>query len=209
MPAPVQLVSATAAHNGVESFASSHVDERHALERLLEVSSLVLNQAVDLVDNSLVSDKQLSEKSQYIPGSTIGKHLRHARDHFMLLMDSIATNGPHILNYDVRSRNTPMETSRQHAHDAFSEAIARLRKEVPSARLDEPITLHAVTPYPQVVQTSFGRELWFAALHAVHHWSMVRVIAGEMGISLEDSFGFAPSTLVHQGSDAPLGKPKI
>ena len=77
----------------------------------------------------------------------------------MLLVDSMATPAPHILNYDVRSRNTPMETSRQAAHDALTEAVARLRKEVPSIRLDEPITLHAVTPYPQIVQTSFGREV--------------------------------------------------
>ncbi|TCD70090.1 hypothetical protein EIP91_005072 [Steccherinum ochraceum] len=209
MPAAISSTDGTAVHNGAGSTASSQVDEAKALERLLEVSTLVLAQAVNLVDNSLVSDDQLTAKSQYIPGSTIGKHLRHARDHFMLLMDSMTTSAPHILNYDVRSRNTPMESCRQSALDAFSEAIARLRREVPTIALDEPITLHAVTPYPQIVQTSFGRELWFAALHAVHHWSMVRVIAGEMGITLEESFGFAPSTLVHQGSEAPLGKPKI
>ncbi|KAH8100506.1 hypothetical protein BXZ70DRAFT_907198 [Cristinia sonorae] len=217
MPAAIQSPLPLPASNGADSSASTYVDEAKALERLIEVSSVVLAQAVDLVDNSLVSDEQMTAKSQYIPGSTIvhlltpteGKHLRHARDHFMLLMDSVSTSAPHVLNYDVRSRNTPMETSRKDAHDALSEAIARLKDQVPLVHLDEPITLHAVTPYPQVVQTTFGRELWFAALHAVHHWSMVRVVAGELGIALEETFGFAPSTLVHQGSEGPLGKPKI
>lgn len=72
MPATTLLPSTPVAQNGQESSASSQVDEEKALERLLEVSSLVLAQAVDLVDNSLVSDEQLTAKSQYIPGSTIG-----------------------------------------------------------------------------------------------------------------------------------------
>ncbi|OSD05959.1 hypothetical protein PYCCODRAFT_1431780 [Trametes coccinea BRFM310] len=116
---------------------------------------------------------------------------------------------PHVLSYDKRARNTPMETNRQAALDALNEAIAQLQEVVPLARMQEPITLHAVTPFPQVLETTFGRELWFAGLHAIHHWSMVRVIAGELGIKLEDSFGFAPSTLVHMESKASLGKTKM
>ncbi|KIP11438.1 hypothetical protein PHLGIDRAFT_99650 [Phlebiopsis gigantea 11061_1 CR5-6] len=177
-----------------------------SLKRLLEVSTVILQQAVDLVDNGLTSDEQLIVHSQYMPGSTIGKHLRHARDHFSLLIDTMEAQPPYVLNYDVRSRNQPMETSRRAAHDALRECIARLEKVVPYQRMDEPVTLNAVTPYPQTMQSTFGRELWFGSLHAVHHWSMVRVIAGELGIRLDESFGFAPSTLVHQGTEAPLGK---
>ncbi|KAI0963179.1 hypothetical protein AcW1_000333 [Taiwanofungus camphoratus] len=158
----------------------SGVDEVTALARLQEVSTVVLRQAVDLVNNSLTSDEQLTVHSQFMPGSTIGKHLRHARDHFVLLMSCLSAPQPHVLNYDARSRNTPMESSRQAAQEALDEAIAQLEKVVPHAKMDEPITLHAVTPFPQVVQTTFGRELWFAGLHAIHHWSMVRVIAGEL-----------------------------
>lgn len=43
-----------------------------SLKRLLEVSTIVLQQAIDLVDNDLTSDEQLSIHSQYMPGSTIG-----------------------------------------------------------------------------------------------------------------------------------------
>ncbi|KAI0961182.1 hypothetical protein AcV7_000352 [Taiwanofungus camphoratus] len=189
----------------------SGVDEVTALARLQEVSTVVLRQAVDLVNNSLTSDEQLTVHSQFMPGSTIGKHLRHARDHFVLLMSCLSAPQPHVLNYDARSRNTPMESSRQAAQEALDEAIAQLEKVVPHAKMDEPITLHAVTPFPQVVQTTFGRELWFAGLHAIHHWSMVRVIAGELGIKLEDTFGFAPSTLVHNANSTKtqLEKSKI
>ncbi|KAI0343948.1 hypothetical protein BDW22DRAFT_1355183 [Trametopsis cervina] len=185
-------------------------DEVVQRNRLLEVATVVLEQALDLLDNFLSHDEQLTIQSKYIAGSTIGKHLRHARDHYVLLLDAMASSSPpYILNYDVRSRNTPMETSLAAARGEIAACVARLRREVPKLRLDEPLVLNAVTPYPQTLHSTFGRELWFAGLHAEHHWSMIRVQAGELGIRLPDAFGFAPSTLVHHGSDAPLGKAKI
>jgi len=66
-----------------------------------------------------------------------------------------------------------MEGSRSAARVAFIEAIEQLEARVPRTRMDTPLTLHAVTPDLQEFQTTFGRELWFAGLHCVHHWSMV------------------------------------
>ena len=47
-------------------------DEMKNLEQLLEVGTIILSQALDLLDNSLTSDEQLTIPSQYMPGSTIG-----------------------------------------------------------------------------------------------------------------------------------------
>jgi len=181
------------------------------LSQLLSVSSTVLQQALDLVDNVLTDDNQLTVQSKYLPGSTIGKHIRHAWDHFTLLINCAVGSRPYVLSYDNRIRNTPMENNRSAAHDALVSVMARLKElgTTPPIEPDQVITLNAVTPFRHTFQTTFARELWFAALHAVHHWSMVRVIAGELDIFLPDDFGFAPSTLVHRGSDAPLGKAKI
>jgi len=165
----------------------------------LAVAKTVLLQAVDLLDHHLSSDEQLTVQSQYLPGSTIGKHLRHARDHFVLLLDCMQQSPPRNLSYDTRIRNTPMETNRSSAKQALLETVARLQEIVPSMKFEEEITLHAITPHMHSFKTTIGRELWFSSLHCVHHWSMVRVIVGEMGIKLSDDFGFAPSTLVYQG----------
>lgn len=165
----------------------------------MEVAKTVLKQAVDLLDNHLTSDDQLTVHSKYLPGSTIGKHLRHARDHFHLLLECMQNEPPYTLSYDTRIRNTPMETSRSGAKEALLGTVKQLEEVVPSSKLHEPLTLHAITPYMHEFKSTFGRELWFASLHCVHHWSMVRVIAGEMGITLSEDFGFAPSTLVYQG----------
>ncbi|KIJ68654.1 hypothetical protein HYDPIDRAFT_106886 [Hydnomerulius pinastri MD-312] len=188
-----------------------HNSESTQLTQLLFVSTTVLQQALDLVTNVLTDDDQLTVQSKYLPGSTIGKHLRHARDHFILLLDCIIGEEPYVLSYDTRSRNTPMESKLSEAREALKSAISQLKGFETSSptKLDQVMTLNAVTPFPQAFETTFGRELWFAGLHAVHHWSMVRVIAGELGITLPEDFGFAPSTLVYKGSDAPLGKAKI
>ena len=65
-------LSKAAADNAVVANPPPDQGEELSLQRLLEVSTIVLKQAVDLVDNSLTSDDQLTIHSQYMPGSTIG-----------------------------------------------------------------------------------------------------------------------------------------
>jgi hypothetical protein len=136
---------------------STDADQVH---QLLDVGSKVLDQALDLLNNSLSSDDQLSISSKFLPGSTIGKHLRHARDHFELLLDCIAAPPPYVLSYDVRVRNTPVETSLKAAREAIAETKKRLALAVPRVELGAPLTLNAVTPYEQVFASSVGREVW-------------------------------------------------
>lgn len=45
-------------------------------------------------------------------------------------------------------------------------------------------------------QSSVGREAWFVALHSIHHFALARVILGELGVKVKDTFGLAPSTAV-------------
>ncbi|KAG8220017.1 hypothetical protein J3R82DRAFT_1028 [Butyriboletus roseoflavus] len=162
---------------------TSHTNGGHdphslQLSELLFVSSTVLQQALDLVDDVLTDNNQLTVQSKYLPGSTIGslfayilaltlmmppigKHIRHARDHFILLIDCMVGGQPYVLSYDVRNRNTPMESSLSEAHDALVSAISRLKEfgASPSVTLDQAITLNAVTPYPHTFETTFGREV--------------------------------------------------
>lgn len=52
--------------------------EMQNLEQILDVSTTVLGQAIDLLENSLVSDEQLIVQSKYLPGSTIGVYYSHS-----------------------------------------------------------------------------------------------------------------------------------
>jgi hypothetical protein len=42
----------------------------------------------------------------------------------------------------------------------------------------------------------------YVVAHAVHHYALIGVMAGVMGMSLPAGFGVAPSTLKHQAKTA-------
>ena len=53
-----------------------------------------------------------------------------------------------------------MENSKAAAKEALKQTLGRLEKLVPNeALVDEKLTLNAVTPHPQVFETTFGREV--------------------------------------------------
>lgn len=157
--------------------SSEMTSSNEMVSQQLSVAKTVLLQAVDLLDNYLVSDQQLTVQSRFMPGSTIGisyiitseasisnfffigKHLRHARDHFMLLIACILNPPPRALSYDTRIRDTPMETSRADARTELMDTIKQLEKVIPTTNFQEQISLHAITPHLHSFQTTIGREV--------------------------------------------------
>ena len=47
-------------------------DEASQVHHLLDVSTIILEQGLDLLENYLTSDEQLAVNSQFVQGSTIG-----------------------------------------------------------------------------------------------------------------------------------------
>ncbi|KAF9580883.1 hypothetical protein BGW38_002292 [Lunasporangiospora selenospora] len=133
------------------------------------------------------------------------------------------TRNEWCVDYDQRSREVPMETnmdfaitelkrlqevletiqrmhqeqSQPHASDQGMSISKPLASALP-VDLHHPLTLQAtIDPKcdPVPFQTTFGRELWFCSLHAVHHFAMIKVICSEHGVALKEGFGLAPSTV--------------
>ncbi|SGZ06426.1 BQ5605_C031g10942 [Microbotryum silenes-dioicae] len=207
----VNATSSSAPNDLVASRCTSSSSTTDDCESLYLVAQSLLAQVVTLLEDVVVSDQQLTTVSEYVPGSTIGKHLRHLHDHYRLLLDSLLLATPHDpsssssspspveLSYDVRSRNIASETSHKAALEAFIQLQHRLETETRSGTAIEPdrtIRLEAVTPFKVRVESSWARELWFVSLHATHHLALVRVVATELGLTVRDEFGVAPSTLV-------------
>jgi hypothetical protein len=132
-----------------------------ALDNLLDVSRIVVLQALTLLNSTITSNAQLTYPSHAIPGSTIGKHIRHAHAHFSLLLDWAESEDRTVLNYDTRKRMTPMESEVDCAKEELELLNARLErlKSEKGLNLDDPLVLSAVTPDKQVLQSSFGREV--------------------------------------------------
>ena len=52
-----------------------------------------------------------------------------------------------------------METSPKVAREELQNVIQQLHSSLSTVPLEDSITLHAVTPFPAVMQTTFGREV--------------------------------------------------
>ncbi|KAI8067943.1 hypothetical protein BC940DRAFT_319058 [Gongronella butleri] len=137
-----------------------------------------------------------------MPASTIGKHVRHAYDHYILLF-KYAGKPNWTVDFDARQRNTPMEVDRNSAI-AQLEQLKEQLEQVRDIPLETPVTLsasidaHDPTKYP--FSSTFGRELWYCVMHAVHHFASIKAICIEHGLDLPDDFGLAPSTILHRAS---------
>lgn len=158
------------------------------------VAAALMEQAVTLVES--VSDESYCRASARLAGGTIGKHFRHCLDHFAAAL-ATATDASVVIDYDRRERNVPMETCRETAARAMRSVMGQLRS-VQAAQGDRPVRVRVMlTGDGQEVElvSTLGRELAFAAHHAVHHHAMIKAIAEEFGESAPGDFGKAPSTI--------------
>jgi len=158
-----------------------------------ETASALLRQCAEFIER--VDDRAYAAGSTTIAGGTLGKHVRHVVDHFAAAVDA-ASRGSAI-DYDHRSRDVPMETDRRAALDAIGSVRAGLDRIGPDL-LDEPVRVRVMLTgdgLESELGSTLARELFFATHHAIHHFAMMRAMAGEFGIELDDGFGKAPSTI--------------
>jgi len=142
--------------------------------------------------------------------ANIGKHLRHITDHYQLLFDGLASDGPNpgCIDYDQRKRVEIEEHNR-------SAMILRLRQicgelQLISANTDKDRTLLISLAVDEgieapTVPSSLSRELVFLQSHTVHHYAIIAAVLKLQNIEVDEEFGIAPSTLKyeHQQKCAP------
>ncbi|KAE8254700.1 hypothetical protein A4X13_0g3316 [Tilletia indica] len=221
-----------------------------AEQAILESALEVIAQPLPLLRSGTLGDDALAFKSKVIPGSTAGKHLRHVHSHFEILIDAMpdpaqldseqrqqsgtrnqATTSEEddllpVVDYDRRSRDLKMESSNSVAIAEYLGLMERFRRKMAGSggRLfDRELKVRATTPVVQEFRTTFGREIWFLALHAIHHYALLRICLHEQGIALQPSasdsstkhgvdpsqFGVAPSTLAQRSWKQELEKSRL
>lgn len=149
-----------------------------------------------------ISDESYTRKVPVAFNATIGGHYRHCLDHFRTLLES-ATTGD--LNYDHRERGTLVENDRFAALNAtreLREAYEKLDEVFVPRLLQVTCKTSYSTSGSQNSLSTVGREIMYAVAHAVHHYALIGVMAGIMGLPLPTGFGVAPSTLKHQSQTA-------
>lgn len=150
-----------------------------------------------------ISDGEYTRTVPVAFNASIGGHYRHCLDHFRALLATAAAGD---LNYDHRERGTLVETDRYAALNATRELCAEYAGLDPAC-LGRPLTVTCKTSYAtsgsQASPSTVGREIMYAVAHAVHHFALIGVMAGILGLKLPPGFGVAPSTLKHQAETAP------
>ena len=165
---------------------------RSVIETLAQGESLLMQ----------LSDEDYTRKVAVAFNASVGGHYRHCLDHFRSLLDSAAHGD---LNYDHRERGTLVE------HDRFAALNATRELQEGYERLDPELLLRTLsvtcktsyaTSGSQVSPSTVGREIMYSVAHAVHHYALIGVMCGVMGLKMPAGFGVAPSTLKHQDEAA-------
>ena len=147
-----------------------------------------------------LSDELYTRKVPVAFNASIGGHYRHCLDHFRSLLDA-AESGD--LNYDHRERGTLIENDRFAALNAtreLREGYSALPDECLSRALAVTCKTSYATSGSQVSPSTVGREVMYSVAHAVHHYALIGVMGGVMGLTMPAGFGVAPSTLKHQAT---------
>jgi uncharacterized damage-inducible protein DinB len=130
--------------------------------------------------------------------ATIGGHYRHCLDHFRSLLGAALSGG---LNYDYRERGTLIENDLLAALNATREFRSRFH-DLSAECLSRELQVTSKTSYSesgsQTAASTVGREIMYAVAHAVHHYALMGIMGGIMGLKMPAGFGVAPSTLKHQ-----------
>jgi hypothetical protein len=193
---------------------------------LIRSNIALLTQKISLIDLLVARLGVGTAASQFaapcpIVGASVGQHYRHSMDHVELaaLVADAADKCGHLssaaveeLHYDLRVRDGTLEGDIDMSRRRMVDVAAMFRSlefRSPRQTGDECVTSRPVAAHFNLsadtgdeirLLSTVGRELGFAAHHAIHHMAMVKIIAvGTLGIDEGDlprGFGRAPSTLL-------------
>lgn len=160
----------------------------------------VLEQLRSLVARTTQADYVAPADARFL-NATIGGHVRHCLDHIAAIVGR-DRNQP--IDYDHRARGTSVETDPVAGLSELQRLIAGLvaLRDIEGDRPVDVLLMPDRRGHSIIVRSSLARELAFALSHTIHHQATVRGIALARGISVDHTFGYAPSTLSHQDASA-------
>ncbi len=164
------------------------------MERLIRANLHFLQQADALLER--LENRQYRQTVAAFYESSVGGHLRHCLEHYHSLLAGLGTGR---IDYDDRERDVSIEHSANEARKSIRCICTRLEELLSH---DPPIGLLVKMDCGAVEiewqPSTVGRELQFLVSHTVHHFAMIGGICRALGVSLDDEFGVAPSTLRHR-----------
>ena len=151
-----------------------------------------LEQIQNLLERLQTED--YTKKSKILSGATIGQHVRHILEFYLLLVTSSFSGK---LSYDKRERNLQIETEPGFALGIISKLIKGLETLDENQPLIFEGDFTVEGEIPSATQSSVGRELAYCIEHSIHHQAIIKAGLISMGLcgSEYEQFGVAYSTI--------------
>lgn len=159
--------------------------------------SHILSQLHDLIDQ--ISDEDFVKQGSTLSGSTIGQHVRHTLEFFIMLENGVRTG---LINYDNRAHDKVVERDKQIALAVVKQIQAFVTKQSDNVPIVLEIGYDLRKEDVTNVETNYLRELVYNIEHAVHHMAIIKIGIKEIApyIILPRDFGVAASTIRYQDS---------
>jgi uncharacterized damage-inducible protein DinB len=151
-----------------------------------------LKQLEDLI--STIGTGNYNKESSVLSGATIGQHIRHILEFYLLLVSGSFTG---TISYDKRERDLRIETDPAFAANTIRRLLTGIDmlEETQSVRFDADYSFRGTSQ--NTISSSVGRELAYCIEHSIHHQAIIKAGLIELGLGsiVNENFGVAYSTI--------------
>jgi len=138
-----------------------------------------------------LSDEEYKNPCVQLSNSSIGEHARHSIELFQCLESQYESG---IINYDLRQRNSKIQTSTDFAIEQIISIQKKLNKENKNVVLQQIIDGNEIR-----TESNYYRELLYNFEHCIHHQALIKVAVLQFeNITIDDKFGVARSTIEYR-----------
>jgi len=168
---------------------------------LIEQNVASLRQAIALLEQ--IDDVTYRSAPPSLAPHRVGGHLRHILEFYECFLDGIESS--HV-DYDARKRDESVETCRRMALARTMSVIQGL-EQAAELRGDSIIWVRVEDARATRIDDSFmtssvSREMQALSSHTIHHFALIAMTLKALGVSVDRTFGVAPSTLRYNATEA-------
>lgn len=151
-----------------------------------------LYQLKDLLET--ISNDQYTTKPDILSGASIGQHIRHILEFYLLLVSGSFSG---TISYDKRQRDIRIEEDTAVAVQTVNRLLAGIDTLVESHPVKLECDYSTGEKAQNLIDSSVGRELAYCVEHSIHHQALIKVglIALDVVHLSNEHFGVAYSTI--------------
>jgi uncharacterized damage-inducible protein DinB len=163
--------------------------QKVAQENLAQINDLL----------KIISLEDYTKKPEVLSGASIGQHVRHILEFYLLLISGSFTG---TISYDKRERNLRIENEPEYAVNTLDRILAGLQMLTEDKPIEFDADYTVDGSMESIIVSSVYRELAYCIEHSIHHQALIKSGLVALGIPklVGDNFGVAYSTIRYRSS---------